>query len=115
MKKRFLNIYILLISVILINACSTKKNTAIRRTYHNVTAHYNAFFNGRESYKEGMRTLEKSQKDDFTKMLNIFIFEGNDNLGSISGKMDRAIEKASKVIKKHSITAKPKRKRILFP
>ena len=111
MNRRLLYITFLLISILLINACSTKKNTPIRRTYHNVTAHYNAFFNGREAYKEGMRTLEKSQKDDFTKMLPLFIYEKNSNLGSISSKMDRAIEKSSKVIKKHSITAKPKRKK----
>ncbi len=111
MNKGYLYIVFLLISIILINACSTKKNTALRRTYHNITAHYNAFFNGREAFKDGMRTLDKSQKDDFTKMLPLFIYENNSNLGSISGKMDRAIEKASKVIKKHSITAKPKRKK----
>jgi len=111
LNRRYLYIVFLLISIILINACSTKKNTGLRRTYHNVTAHYNAFFNGREAYKSGMHSLEKSQKDDFTKMLPIFIYENNSNLGSVSGKMDRAIEKASKVIRKHSITAKPKRKK----
>ncbi len=111
MGKKQLYIAILIVSTILINSCSTKKNTFVSRAYHNLTAHYNAYFNGREAYKEGLRTLEKSQKDNFTKMLTIFTYEKNENISSVSAKMDRAIEKASKVIKIHSITAKPKREK----
>ena len=111
MNKIVRNITLILAVSLLIFSCSTKKNTALRRAYHNLTAHYNAFFNGREAYKEGLRTIEKSHTDDFTKILPLFYYEDIDALGSVSGKMDRAIEKASKVIKLHSITAKPKRKK----
>jgi len=111
LKRNIKYIILFLLSSVIIFSCSTKKNTAVRRVYHNLTAHYNAYFNGRESFKEAMRQLDKSHVDDFSKVLPVFLYEDKQNLSAISSKMDRAIKKASKVIKRHSITAKPKRKK----
>ena len=111
MKRNIKYIVLLLLSTVVIFSCSTKKNTVVRRAYHNLTAHYNAYFNGRESFKEAMRQLDKNHVDDFSKVLPVFLYEDKQNLSSISGKMDRAIKKASKAIKRHSITKKPKRKK----
>ncbi len=111
MNKYIKHIIIFFSIIVVISSCSTKKNTAIRRAYHNLTAHYNAYFNGREAFKAGKRTIEQSHTDDFTKILPLFYYEDKDALSGVSSKMDRAIKKASKVIKLHSITAKPKRKK----
>ena len=35
-------------------SCSTKRNTAITRSYHNTTSRYNILFNVKESYKSAM-------------------------------------------------------------
>ena len=44
--------------LMLLAACSTKKNTFTRRVYHNLTTHYNVFWNGRESFRKGLLDLE---------------------------------------------------------
>jgi len=97
------------LSLLFLVSCSTKKNTAFRRGYHNLTAHYNAYFNGRESYKEGVLTLEKSNNDDYNNILNVFLYD-DASANSVNSQMQRAIDKAAKVVKRHSITARPKRK-----
>ncbi len=84
-------------------SCSTKKNTFVRRTYHNLTAHYNAYWNGNESFKEGVRDLEKNAKDNYTLVLPVYKYGTSQDAQSIFPNMDRAIEKASKVIQKHSM------------
>jgi len=84
-------------------ACSTKKNTFTRRTYHNLTAHYNAYWNGNESFKEGLRTLDKNVKDNYTMVLPVFKYGTKQDAQSVVPNMDRAIEKAAKVIQRHSI------------
>ena len=103
-QKAFCNFSLFLFS------CSTKKNTRVSRAYHNLTAHYNAYFNGKESYKEGIISIKENLQDDFSKILPVFIYD-NPSSTSVSGQMERAIKKSIKVINLHSITAKPKRKR----
>ncbi|MFW6224697.1 MAG: hypothetical protein ACOC4B_00345, partial [Bacteroidota bacterium] len=89
-------------------ACSTEKNTFVTRTYHNITAKYNAYFNGKESFKAGLQKVDDSFEDDYTHILPIFKY-GDENIAqSVAPEMERAIDKATKVIEKHSITAKPK-------
>ncbi|MBE0637537.1 MAG: tetratricopeptide repeat protein [Bacteroidales bacterium] len=89
-------------------SCSTKKNTFTRRAYHNLVAHYNTYWNGNESFKEGVRTLEKTAADNYTSVLPVFKFGNEQEAISVAFNMDRAIEKSSKVILKHSMYFKRK-------
>jgi len=104
---------ILLISVIILLtlffSCSTEKNTAFTRFYHNTTAYFNIYFNGLESFKNGLKTIEETP-DDYTQLLPVYKAEREDIRKAVSSDMDNAIKKAVKMIKMHSITAKPKRR-----
>lgn len=88
---------------LIVSACSTKKNTFTRRAYHNLTAHYNPYWNGNESLKEGVGELRKNVKDNYNSVLMIYNYGTSTNSQTINPNMDRAIEKASKVIQKHSM------------
>jgi len=89
--------------VLFLVSCSTKKNTMTRRLYHNLTAHYNAYWNGRQSIREGETELQKNVKDNYTFILPVFNYGAKEQAVSINPQMDRAIEKGSKVIQKHSM------------
>ncbi len=102
------NIYIyrltLLLAVIFMaGACSTKKNTFTRRVYHNLTAHYNAYWNGNESLKEGLREQDDMVTDNYAKVLPVFNYGTEEDGTSLAQYMDRAIEKSEKVVGKHSM------------
>jgi len=101
--------YPILLSVWLFLGCTNKKNTAVTRTYHNITAKFNTLFNGTESYKKGVKKLEAGVKDDYSELLPVFPIAGE--AVSASSEMDKAIKKSTKVIAFHSITAKPELKR----
>ncbi|MCX7986888.1 MAG: tetratricopeptide repeat protein [Bacteroidales bacterium] len=109
MKKHLSGIFLVLMIAFagLQLGCSTKRNTLLSRTYHTITAHYNVYFNGNESYKKGVKKMTQQHKDDFTTLLPVFIYPGTEAANSVSSDMDRAIKKASKTIVLHSITAKP--------
>jgi TolA-binding protein len=80
------------------------------RGYHNLTARYNAYFNGKESMKAGIKKINSSNKDDFDRILPVVTYSKPENVSAAFPDMDNSIKKASKVIRLHSITAKPKRK-----
>ncbi len=91
--------------------CSTKKNTWVSRNYHNMTAYYNVYYNGREALENGIDAIRENYRNDYTKVLPMFESSAPDAVGVASGDMDRTIEKGTKLIRKHSITKRPKRKK----
>ncbi|HKL37917.1 MAG TPA: tetratricopeptide repeat protein [Bacteroidales bacterium] len=106
--SRYPFLLMLFLAVLFLNQCSTRKNTPITRTYHNLTSYYNILFNGRESYEKGVDSYHEAYQYDFTRILPVFI-NGNPGLSEqIKPQMERTIEKCSKLIRLHSISAKPK-------
>ncbi|MDR3287285.1 MAG: tetratricopeptide repeat protein [Prevotellaceae bacterium] len=88
-------------------SCSTKKNTATSRAFHKFTGHYNTYFNGYESYKEGIKKAESTYPASFDELLPVFSFSYKETANKVTSDMDRAITKSNKVVQDHSITAKP--------
>ncbi|MCG8377107.1 MAG: tetratricopeptide repeat protein, partial [Chlorobiales bacterium] len=107
-KNSFFHISIFILLVTLLYACSTKRNTFVRRAYHNLTAHYNAFWNGNESLKVGLKQISDNSTDDYYQVLPIFKYGTPQQINSINTNLDRAQEKAAKVIQKHSMRFKGK-------
>ncbi len=91
------------ILVFLVSACSTKKNKWNRRVYHNLTAHYNGYYNGRVSLDEAIEEIQEAHRDDYTQTLDVFQLASDDDVKASYPKLDRAILKASMVIHKHSM------------
>ncbi len=90
----------------LLSSCSTKKATFINKTYHNVNAHYNVWWNGNESLKEAVKALQKENKDDYTQILSAYQLGTREQAMGQNTALDRAIEKGNKGAKKHSIFVK---------
>lgn len=91
--------------------CSNQKNTFMSRQYHSLTTHYNVYFNGKESLKKGEEKIKKGLEENYTILLPVFEYENSAARSLAFSNMNRAIEKATKAIKIHSITRKPKRKK----
>ncbi len=93
----------MLFIAIAVNACSTKKNTWMRRSYHNLTCHYNVYWNGMMSLEEGEKSLRQTVKDDYSKVLRVYNYGEKKQAQRLNPKMDRTIKKASIGIQKHSM------------
>jgi tetratricopeptide (TPR) repeat protein len=85
-----------------------EKNTSMSRNYHNLTSHYNVYFNGNESFKRGLEKASTASRKDYNQILPLFLYEDEAVNSAVSGDMKNAIDKATKVITFHSISAKPK-------
>jgi len=108
--SKFLKYILIILIAVMGISCSTKKNTAITRGYHNLTSYFNILFNGEESFKRGMQKLIETYDDDFSEILPVFLYTNKDALSAIGPEMDRSIKKATKLISMHSLTVKPELK-----
>lgn len=100
---RFILLPVCIAGIALLISCSTKKNSFTSRTYHNLTTHYNIYWNGNESYKSGKAALRESVSDNYNLILPVYNFGTPEESRKISSDMDRAIEKAGIAIPRHSM------------
>jgi tetratricopeptide (TPR) repeat protein len=102
--------FVFVLSAVILTACSTKKDAFVNRTFHQITAKYNGYFNGRESLKEGLKVINRQMPDDFYQILPALKVPPEENVSAIYPQMDRAIEKATAVIQNHSMTIRGREK-----
>ena len=95
--------WVISIPLLLLSGCSTQKASWSNIQFHNTTAHYNIWWNGNESLKEGLRLLDAKCKDDYTQLLPVYKVGTKEESMSLYPQFDRAVEKSVKGIKKHSI------------
>ncbi|MPT36853.1 MAG: gliding motility protein, partial [Flavobacterium sp.] len=93
--------------VLFLLACSTKKNSFVRRNYHAVTAEYNILYNGGVAFDKGVEELKGTYKDNFWEILPVERMQDID-AGTLPGQtknanFERAETKAIKAIQKHSM------------
>ena len=102
-KKNNIPVLIAILVLTTLCGCSTKRNTPMRRAYHNLTSHYNVFWNGEYSLMEGDRQLKKNAKDDYSKVLPVHNYGSKTEAMTLNSQMDRALQKTSICVQKHSM------------
>jgi len=98
---------LLVILVLVISGCSTKKNTWLSRNYQATNTRYNVYFNGYVSYNEGLKNILKANKEDYSSIIPMYPISRHSNATAATSNMDLTIEKCRKAIKLHSIKVKP--------
>ena len=101
-KNKFL-LLVFATVLLLLSGCSTKRNTFTRRAYHNLTSHYNVYWNGQYSLDEGERQLKTNVKDDYSKVLRVYNYGTKTEALALNAQMDRALQKTSICVQKHSM------------
>lgn len=105
--KGIYKITIFLLAVVLLAACSRKKNTFLSRNVHAVTTEYNTLYNGGLAFEKGKEELARTYRDNFWEILPVERIEIVDEISlpeeSKNPDFNKAEEKAAKAIQKHSI------------
>ncbi len=96
--------------VVLIAACSTKKDAFINRNWHALNTKYNTLYNGNIAFEKGREELNNSYRDDFWEVLPVERLEVTEEIKLDSEDNNPnfiiAEEKATKAIQKHSMDIK---------
>ena len=92
--------------ILMVVACSTKKNGAINRAYHSTTSKFNPLFNGQEALRYGTLDITQNYQDNYWLRLSVDpyqlpdAFSDEDNSNEF---FNRAEEKATLTVQKHSM------------
>ena len=105
--KRYIHLLLAITGVMVITACSTEKNTAKSRWWQAFNTRYNTYYNGTLAYIDGSLAKETGNKDNFTEIIPLYTVSNKASRELGKGEFDKAIEKAEKAIKLHSIKRKP--------
>ena len=96
MNKSFLAFIFLFIAALLFNSCGT-----IGQGYHNLTAHYNAYFMAEEKMMLAEQSVRDGHKDDYNRIIDILPEMDPVSAKGISGDMEYVIKKASIPVQLH--------------
>ena len=92
--------------IVVVAACSTKKNGAINRAYHSTTSKFNPLFNGQEALRYGTLDITQSYQDNYWVRLSVDPYQLHDVFSEEKNSnefFDRAEEKATLTVQKHSM------------
>ena len=106
LKNSYINGLILALILLISPSCSTKKKSWVNRQYHNTTAKYNGYFNGNESINDGLKKLHANHIDDYTTTISVFPTGDLKTAQKTNSYMNKAIQKGSIVIQRHSMKIK---------
>lgn len=110
MKLRFKSILPVFGLLLLVLGCSTKKDAFVNRNWHALNTKYNVLYNGNIAFEQGREELNASYRDDFWDVLPVERLEVTDEIKLDSEdnnpNFERAEEKATKAIQKHSMNIK---------
>lgn len=98
--KNKLIIFSLLFSVI-VSGCSVEKKNVFSKTYHNLTARYNAYFIANEHMKDVEKVIKSNQERNFNKILKVFPTIDTTVVNSKQNELDECYKKASVAIQRH--------------
>ena len=99
-------IYISIIGITLLSSCKSSRYGIVKRTFHDVTAHYNGYFNAKQRVDNTELQADKAFQDKYDELLPIFKLVRDEDAASNTKKtgnqaLDDAIKKASLVIQRH--------------
>jgi tetratricopeptide (TPR) repeat protein len=104
--NRYTHIFLLGAGVITI-ACSTKKDSFVNRNYHAVTTEYNVLYNGGLALDAGVNELKNTYTENYWEVLPVERMQTPvEEMGPTekrNANFERAEDKATKAIQKHSM------------
>lgn len=101
-----------LVVLVIVCLCGCKSNTKLNRGLKAMNTKYNVYFNGNEAYKEGLKTMEETHDEEFSRRIwlhPVYKLVGQKEPSS-NAQFDRAIEKCKIAVQRRSMSEKPKKK-----
>ncbi|MFZ7115964.1 MAG: tetratricopeptide repeat protein [Bacteroidota bacterium] len=87
-------------------SCSNTKDTLITRTFHNLSAHYNGYYNAGLKLEEAQDKLAESHPDHYDRILTVFQYADATKAKAVYPQLEDAMKRTRTVIERHTIIDK---------
>ncbi len=87
-------------------SCSQTKDTLINRTCHNLSAHYNGYYNAGIKLEEATDKLAESHIDHYDRILSVFQYADATKAKAIYPQLEDAMKRTKTAIEHHTIIDK---------
>ncbi|MFM7218108.1 MAG: tetratricopeptide repeat protein [Bacteroidota bacterium] len=88
---------------LLLAGCSQTKDNLINRTCHNLSSHYNGYYNAGLKIEEGKDKLAQLHTDAYDRVLRVFPYASVEKSKQVYPEMDDAIKRLTTSISKHTM------------
>ena len=92
------------IVLLMLSGCSRTRDGFLYRVYHNTSARYNGFYYATEAMLEAEQVLREGYEENWDEILPIFPPVDESTAQEVYPLMERAIEKSTAVVDKHTMT-----------
>ena len=89
--------------VVTIQGCTTKRDGRAYRWYHNTHARFNGFFTQKRRLAEADVKIKEAYEPNWDEILPLYLDTDEQTAQQVYPLMERAIEKCSKVVDKHTL------------
>lgn len=103
--SRYRLIFVLALTGIVFS-CSNTKDTMVNRTFHNLSARYNGYYNAGIKLEEALQKLAASHTDHYDRILSVFQYADAAKAKAIYPQLEDAMKRTSTVISRHTILDK---------
>ncbi len=96
---------LLWVSILSLWGCSTTNHAILpTQAFHDITSHYNAYFNAHEKLKGTLQSAEASHKDKFDSVIAVYPYNDSKEFASYSSDLEDVVKRSTQAIQLHNIS-----------
>lgn len=84
--------------------CAKHNSFFLKQGYHDVTSHYNSYFNSNEKYNLAIKALEETRKENFDEIIPVYAYGTLKDTKTKEADFDVVIDKSSESIQLHQFS-----------
>ncbi len=91
--------------LLLLAGCSTTNHAPLpSMVYHDITGHYNAYFNANERLKAVYLTMDKTHKDDYKQVIPLYTYSDPKEASGVAGELDEIEKHLTNSVQIHKVS-----------
>ena len=103
-KQFFFFPFVVALIALSLSGCSNTRDGVMYRVYHNTNARFNGYFYAMEAMEEAELTLQEGYEENWDEILPVFPPVDESTAQAVYPLMERAIEKCTNVVDKHTMS-----------
>ncbi|MDC1360603.1 peptidoglycan DD-metalloendopeptidase family protein [Flavobacteriales bacterium] len=103
-KQFFFFPFVVALIALSLSGCSNTRDGVMYRVYHNTNARFNGYFYAMEAMEEAELTLQEGYEENWDEILPVFPPVDESTAQEVYPLMERAIEKCTNVVDKHTMS-----------